>query len=508
MTTQRVACPSCKSVLQAGEKLFGKQVRCPKCQTILNVPAAADAPASSAAPTAGWYVAINKQKVGPFSPAQLRRLASEGKIRAEDMIHRDGEPKWVAAGSLQGLFPTKSRPVELHAIKPAPAPEAVRDAGGGGAPPARPRPAARFPSRRGLVLAAGGGLLALLLAVGLIGYVAFRGSGKDDGGNPADAEHLNDLDTAFVADHFIGAVVVHPRRVLRSPALAALPQDQLFEGLAAQGLDPRSVERAVVLFDSAPGGNDPFLPAGILHFAEAVDGKKSLQALFPKPRTATFQGKTYYNLGQQFTPEPLSVYLHGERTVLAASEVTLLKMLSAGAAKAPLADRLRRVNLDHDLVAVCAVEPVRPAASEAMKGSMKDAPPQFADAEKLPEYLQWVTLSLDLSGEQLLGLEFDARDDDAAGEVLKLVDAARDYLKVMYPSLRRDLMKSAPPDLAKPLGAFADDLANGISAGRDGTRVTVRVTLPRGLPDLVGKLAPLLEQMRKGPGPNPPRPSK
>ncbi len=41
MAALRIACPSCKTVLQVGEPSFGKAVRCPKCQTVMKVPASA-----------------------------------------------------------------------------------------------------------------------------------------------------------------------------------------------------------------------------------------------------------------------------------------------------------------------------------------------------------------------------------------------------------------------------------------------------------------------------------
>lgn len=55
-----------------------------------------------------WYVARNKQRIGPFSSAQLRQMASSGQLMPTEMVLQRGETKWCAAGALQGLFPRES----------------------------------------------------------------------------------------------------------------------------------------------------------------------------------------------------------------------------------------------------------------------------------------------------------------------------------------------------------------------------------------------------------------
>ena len=74
----------------------------------------------------------------------------------------------------------------------------------------------------------------------------------------------NAPDVSLVAGSFNGAAIIHPRRLLGTPALAALPQDRLLASAALVGADPRTVERVLVLLDPFPGGNVAFLPAGIV----------------------------------------------------------------------------------------------------------------------------------------------------------------------------------------------------------------------------------------------------
>jgi GYF domain 2 len=52
-----------------------------------------------------WFIARNKEKVGPFTPADLKQLATFGLLGPGEYIWTDGASKWVEAASLPGLFP-------------------------------------------------------------------------------------------------------------------------------------------------------------------------------------------------------------------------------------------------------------------------------------------------------------------------------------------------------------------------------------------------------------------
>src|SRR6266542_3683454 len=52
-----------------------------------------------------WYYARNKKQLGPVSTARLKELAASGELQPTDKVWKEGIPKWVAAGSVAGLFP-------------------------------------------------------------------------------------------------------------------------------------------------------------------------------------------------------------------------------------------------------------------------------------------------------------------------------------------------------------------------------------------------------------------
>jgi len=59
---------------------------------------------------ARWYYARGKERIGPLSSSQLRRLARAGDLSRTDMGLREGRRKWVPAADVKGLFPPAEPP--------------------------------------------------------------------------------------------------------------------------------------------------------------------------------------------------------------------------------------------------------------------------------------------------------------------------------------------------------------------------------------------------------------
>ena len=270
MTAARLTCPSCQAVVQMDPAAGAQQARCPRCGRVLSA-AAAD----GGQPV--WYVARDRQKLGPYSAAQLKGLVKSGQVGPEDMVLREGEHHWVAAATLKGLFPRGVGP------EAASAPFAFGDTGTGAAGGRRARrPAARstWPWLVGTgvaVLALLGGLAALcmkLLQTSPPGKKTDTAvAAKPAKSNPDKAAKASvaavrskpspeprpvakkALDLSYIATDFTAAVVLHPARLAKSPLGAALlSEPSVGPILREAGIDPRKVEQAVVLIDPFPAG--------------------------------------------------------------------------------------------------------------------------------------------------------------------------------------------------------------------------------------------------------------
>jgi hypothetical protein len=319
----------------------------------------------------------------------------------------------------------------------------------------------------------------------------------------------NNLDLSFIAPDFQGAVIVQGPRLLRSPLLAPYRNEEFFtEASRDFGADPRKVEQVIVLIDPFPGGNVAFLPAGIIRFREPLDGAAVLTKALEDVQPVTFAGKTYFNSkSKKLAQVPISGFVPDGRTILVAPEPTLRKMLVADSGRSPLRDRLPRLDLNSDVVMLFTPEgKVRLAATELLSKAKGDVPPRLARIDRLPEQLQALTLSLNLSGDPLLRLDLDSPDAASAATVHELVTAGHDLLKQFFPELRKGLEGQLPPDLARPVGTVLDDLVAGVRIRKETDRVTVSLSTPKGLGELARSLAPMLEALAAAPTKPPPPP--
>jgi hypothetical protein len=52
-----------------------------------------------------WYVAKNEKALGPFTLAELRRMATAGSVGRDDLVCPEGGSEWIAATTVPSLFP-------------------------------------------------------------------------------------------------------------------------------------------------------------------------------------------------------------------------------------------------------------------------------------------------------------------------------------------------------------------------------------------------------------------
>ncbi len=54
---------------------------------------------------AEWYYAQNDEQLGPVTATALKHMAQQGRLRRDDLIWREGMPRWAPAHKVRGLFP-------------------------------------------------------------------------------------------------------------------------------------------------------------------------------------------------------------------------------------------------------------------------------------------------------------------------------------------------------------------------------------------------------------------
>jgi hypothetical protein len=542
MTTYQVKCP-CGTVLSVMPEMANEPFVCPHCarklaftppRSKLNV---ARAPAPVEEKSSRWFLARNKQRLGPYSSAQLKQLADAGNIIPDDMILKEGRQKWVNAGSVKGLFtakPPSASPPELPVAEAMTTPDTAPDPFGALSFPTRPGTAyARRPRQGKGVLLIGGGVGLAVLAVTIVLVIILnRSDGKrtveaGNGGNPngdnkEEVAAKKQLDLSYIAADFNAAVVIHPGRILERPFVAKLLEDKSIAGaLDPIGFDPRILEQLIVVVDPFPGGNVAAMHGWIARstgpWAETEFIKRFSGV---QTKKVTFEGKEYLrSTNTTYAKTSDCLCLADERTLLGGPEPVLKKMLSAHKAKSPLLDRLPKVDFDHDLVAAFVMEQaerkdsngptVRQAFGEILKQNKGPLSANFEGADKIAEELAAATLTIDLGGDKLLSIDLEATDDKSAEALLGLANSGFDVLKVLAPEGKK-WAKENLQDGADPTVALIDELVKGFTIQKDGVHVQLTLKMPSQLPTVVEKLTPIVKNMAapppntKPPTPKPP----
>ncbi len=125
MPLVRFSCPRCGAILQVSGDQQGQVFPCPGCQQPVRVP-------GGNGPSV-WYHSADGQQRGPFTWDQLRQLAARGFLRPTDLLRRQGDESWRAAGSFPGLFP-EGRPDEAATVGDAVRAESSPPEGEGAGP--------------------------------------------------------------------------------------------------------------------------------------------------------------------------------------------------------------------------------------------------------------------------------------------------------------------------------------------------------------------------------------
>ena len=118
-----------------------------------------------------WHVSKGGRQHGPFTSAQVKKLADSGQLQPEDLIWKDGLAEWVAASSVKGLFSaaaiprtpppvSKATPIKAH---PPDDSQPICDTPRETKEHLAPTPSGRHKQRLGILIAAGLGISATFL---------------------------------------------------------------------------------------------------------------------------------------------------------------------------------------------------------------------------------------------------------------------------------------------------------------------------------------------------------
>lgn len=375
-------------------------------------------------------------------------------------------------------------------------------------------------------------LLAAPLAFGLTGCGGktedtAEGDGKENNGKPVIALPTAEkpIDRSYISNDFIGAVVLHPARVLNSKiakdviAFAEKKEpggfDKFKQELRDQlGIEADKVEQVILLVDSQSadavqasagfgGTRSDSKPAFIIRNSEDFDEAKLLEAFSTKRKTTfakvgtEFKRKVTKSTIKTEKKSHAGVDYHtadggkqafavvGGKTLLGGTEDTLKKMLEAKDADSPLAKRLATIGAEHDLIIVGAGKPVEDKVGQfsGMLAALgEDGQAAMPHAQKLKS----VAITASATGSPMLSIVFGMEDAESASALAQLLnDKVMTKLKEEYENQK----KSIPPDVQPA----AEEVMAKLAIGAKGSDLIVSLGRLSQLDDIT----PILETMAR-----------
>ena len=289
------------------------------------------------------------------------------------------------------------------------------------------------------------------------------------------------------------AVLIQPGKLLESDLVSQLPiEKELAEVQEASGLDPKSVKQ--VVFAVAPPAaldqrGEPDV-AVIVSFTTPVDLRALLQKTgFPgKIEEKSHNDAAYLSAERPGSGGPIAALALDETSYVLTPEPLLHAALDRDAIEGPLAAQLARTDLEHEFVLVATMEG-QDSLLEQIKtvADSGQVPPMLAPLLQVPQKLLAVTITAGLSGENLVAIKFDARDESGGELIESLAVFGKTTLEGFYEQQKPQL--AGQPALAE----FAEKLMAGLNVARDGAQVRLELENPGGLDDVASVLATMAE---------------
>jgi hypothetical protein len=303
------------------------------------------------------------------------------------------------------------------------------------------------------------------------------------------------LELGYVPEDAFAVLVFNARRALQSQALAALPYEELLSGsLEAWNFDPREVEHWLLFFTPPVDGeplDTPYSPGAVMRFVKPIDGQK-LIATRGATKLVHLAGKPCYV--QEVQPST-AFHMPDERTIVFAAEKQLEKILQPKASRQnALVELTGRSSREIDLHLAIDVEALSPLVS-----SLAAEPGQQPAAALLPyvralDDVSLITATADLSGEQLLTAQIEARGPEAAQRLHQLARQSAPLVQVGYASLRAEILRAWMEEAAQGLLSVTDSMMARAAVRYEPTSIWLDISRPPQLDDLSRRLQVALKR--------------
>jgi type II secretory pathway pseudopilin PulG len=262
------------------------------------------------------------------------------------------------------------------------------------------------------------------------------------------APEVGKFDLSYVSPNAVVVAALRPHQLLTSPALALAPVEVVSAaGLEYLGYDPADFEQ-ITVFTELPVGGPPNYGI-IVKFTQPFKMKGIPSRLTAHTQPGMLDDEPYLESAQPYLP---SLYSPDARMLVIAPDLLLRRLVNPtpGATDGKLVGRIRDVPAGDDLYLAGDIAAFRPLIAIGLSQA-KDIPPEAKPYLDMPNLIDSVDLSLNLTHDALSQLVVHANDDASAEKLLSQVKTATEmWQEKMTAQMRAELTKD--PNIKGPIG--------------------------------------------------------
>ena len=253
------------------------------------------------------------------------------------------------------------------------------------------------------------------------------------------------VDVSFIPADATIAIIIHPQPLLTGPNAEWMPVEVITAaGIQQLGIDPIQVREALMCV-VPPSAKTPQAEPGmgtVVRFSKPYDKAAFLAKLGGKEQT-TADGTTFYQLGG---PDKFCVTLPNAETIVFGTRATVLEMLTAKDVDSPLVKLLRNSDCSATYTVLASLDAMRDLITEALV-KIPQLPPPLDQFRKAPMLISSAKMQADFASGVDFSITLHAVDDEAAGELLDLLNNAlalgkQVMLGQMQHEMRRECRRS------------------------------------------------------------------
>lgn len=282
---------------------------------------------------------------------------------------------------------------------------------------------------------------------------------------------------AFIPTGFSSATYIHPSRITASPLMrGASLEEWFYEQFPNARAGPRQMDKFIVLIELANQGESPITPAFVVELLRGTTTRQMIVEGWPDAEEVRLEGKTYYRSQERGLPNlPIAAYLPSDQLGVWAHEPTLRRMITRWSSRNTLVDQLEQTDLDHEVVSVLAIHPIRRKLLDQIDDPAKPIPDLFLPAARTVSRATAVTAYGDLDGPVLFSISMRCASDSDASEFKTQLEQLVQVAKNALPQIRESIRNEFPSDKAEAMIAIVEGLLQYGQVRRSGSDVAYEV---------------------------------